>query len=168
MKKSSDREADALDRTPAGERAHVVLFGRRNAGKSSLLNALAGQPVAIVSDVPGTTTDPVRKAMELLPLGPALLVDTAGLDDDQADVGGLRVRRTREELRAADVAVVVTDGATGIGPVERALLRDLRGAGVAFLVALNKADAISTPPERVAAVAAEAAAPTLAVSATTG
>ncbi len=163
-----NREADALNRTPAGERAHVVLFGRRNAGKSSLLNALAGQPVAIVSDVPGTTTDPVRKAMELLPLGPALLVDTAGLDDDQADVGGLRVRRTREELRAADIAVVVTDGATGIGPVERALLRDLRGAGVAFLVALNKADAIPAPPERVAAVAAEAAAPTLAVSATTG
>jgi [FeFe] hydrogenase H-cluster maturation GTPase HydF len=157
-----------LNQTPSGERVRVAFFGRRNAGKSSLVNAIAGQPVSIVSDVPGTTADPVRKAMELLPLGPCLLVDTAGLDDDQAGVGALRAGRAREELREADVAVVVTDPATGFGPVERALARDLRDAGVAFLVALNKADESPAPLERVAAVAAEAAAPVFAVSAATG
>ena len=157
-----------LGQTPAGERVRVAFFGRRNAGKSSLLNAIAGQPVSIVSDVPGTTADPVRKAMELLPLGPCLLVDTAGIDDDQATVGELRVRRAREELRAADIAVVVTDPATGFGPAERALAEELRAAGVAFLVAVNKSDAVPAPPERVAEVAAAAAAPAFAVSAATG
>ena len=157
-----------LNQTPAGERVRIAFFGRRNAGKSSLLNAIAGQPVSIVSDVPGTTADPVRKAMELLPLGPCLLVDTAGIDDDQATVGELRVRRAREELRAADIAVVVTDPATGFGPAERALAEELRAAGVAFLVAVNKADAVPAPPERVAEVAAAAAAPAFAVSAATG
>ena len=151
-----------LNQTPAGERVRIAFLGRRNAGKSSLVNAIAGQPVSIVSDVPGTTADPVRKAMELLPLGPCLLVDTAGLDDDQAGIGALRAGRAREELRA------VTDPATGFGPVERALARDLRDAGVAFLVALNKADETPAPPERVAEVAAAAAAPVFAVSAATG
>ncbi len=97
-----------LNQTPAGERVRIAFLGRRNAGKSSLVNAIAGQPVSIVSAVPGTTADPVRKAMELLPLGPCLLVDTAGLDDDEAGVGALRAGRAREELREADVAVVVT------------------------------------------------------------
>lgn len=157
-----------LNQTPAGERVRIAFLGRRNAGKSSLVNAIAGQPVSIVSAVPGTTADPVRKAMELLPLGPCLLVDTAGLDDDEAGVGALRAGRAREELREADVAVVVTDPATGFGPVERALARDLRDAGVAFLVALNKADETPAPPERVAEVAAAAAAPVFAVSAATG
>jgi len=157
-----------LNATPGAERVRIALFGRRNAGKSSLLNALAGQPVSVVSDVPGTTTDPVRKAMELLPLGPCLLVDTPGLDDDQAGIGDLRVRRAREELRAADLAVVVTDASTGLGEPERALLRELRDAGVPFLVACARTDAVPAPPERLAALAAEAAAPVLPVSAATG
>ena len=157
-----------LNATPSAERVRIALFGRRNAGKSSLLNALAGQPVSVVSAVPGTTTDPVRKAMELLPLGPCLLVDTPGLDDDQAGIGDLRVRRAREELRAADLAVVVTDAAAGLGAPERALLRDLRDAGVPFLVACARTDAVPAPPERLAALAAEAAAPVLPVSAVTG
>ncbi|MBR1836521.1 MAG: 50S ribosome-binding GTPase, partial [Kiritimatiellae bacterium] len=92
---------------PEGERARVVLLGRRNAGKYSLLNALLGQEVSLVSPVPGTTTDPVRKSAEWLPLGPCVLVDTAGLDDDAGDLGAARVRRARAEIRTADVAIVV-------------------------------------------------------------
>ena len=104
----------SLNATPQGERIHVALFGRRNVGKSSLVNALTGQEMSIVSEVKGTTTDPVRKAMELLPLGPVLMIDTPGLDDEGV-LGEMRVRRTHEILNQTDVALVVTEAGVGVG-----------------------------------------------------
>ena len=99
----------SLQATPQSERVHISFFGRRNAGKSSLMNAVAGQPVSLVSDIPGTTTDPVRKTMEILPLGPVVLLDTAGLDDE-GELGAMRVERTQEVIRETDIALVVLSG----------------------------------------------------------
>lgn len=126
--------------TPRGLRLHVALFGRRNAGKSSLTNALCGQAVSVVSDVPGTTTDPVEKAMELAPIGPVLFVDTAGLDDLGA-LGGLRVERTRKLLDRVDLAVLVAR-ADDFGELEEELLAALAKKGVPVVVALNHADVV--------------------------
>ena len=95
--------------TPKGSRLHIAIFGRRNAGKSSLINALTNQDVALVSEVPGTTTDPVYKAMEILPLGPVMIIDTAGIDD-VGTLGALRVERTLQVLHKTDIAVLVIDG----------------------------------------------------------
>ena len=134
-----------MNSTPQGERIRIVFVGRCNVGKSSLVNALAGQPVAVVSEVRGTTTDPVRKAMELLPLGPVLLCDTPGLDDDSR-LGGLRMERTRAELRQADLALVVADAAQGLGEVERLLMDEIRGRGVPGVVAFNRADICPVAP----------------------
>ena len=128
-----------MNTTPQGERTRIVLLGRCNVGKSSLINALAGQPVAIVSSVKGTTTDPVRKAMEILPIGPVLLCDTPGLDD-AGDLGALRMARTQDELRQADLVLVVTDAATGIGPLETEVIAKLRAAKTPYLVVYNRAD----------------------------
>ena len=108
-----------LNETPSGDRTHIAFFGLRNAGKSTLVNAVTGQNLAIVSDRPGTTTDPVSKAMELLPLGPCLVTDTAGLDDDDGALGAQRVKRTLDVLATADVAVWVEDGERGTGNGER-------------------------------------------------
>ena len=102
---------NAFNRAPQSERLHIALFGRRNVGKSSLNNALTGQHIALVSDVPGTTTDPVIKSMEILPLGPCVLIDTAGFDDS-GKVGDLRTERTREVIKQTDIAILVTDGTT--------------------------------------------------------
>ena len=157
-----------MNSTPSGERVRISFLGRRNTGKSSLINAVAGQPVSIVSDVPGTTTDPVRKSMEILPLGPCVLVDTAGLDDGQETVGELRVRRTREEVRGSDIAVLVTDAQTGIGSCERQAMRLLRDAGIAFHVAVNQVDRLPADEARLAAIAAASGTPVHAVSAVTG
>ena len=99
-----------LNETPAGDRIRISFFGHRNAGKSTLVNALTGQDLAIVSDRPGTTTDPVSKAMEILPLGPCLLTDTAGLDDDEGELGALRVQKTLDVLAVTDIAIWVSDG----------------------------------------------------------
>ena len=99
-----------IQNTPKGLRLQIGFFGRRNAGKSSLLNALAGQDVVIVSDVPGTTTDPVEKPMELPPLGPVLFIDTAGLDEDPTALGGMRVEKSRRVFDRTDLALIVTDG----------------------------------------------------------
>ena len=95
-----------LNETPSGERVHIGFFGRRNAGKSSLVNAVTGQELAVVSDTRGTTTDPVSKAMELLPIGPVVIIDTPGFDDEGA-LGELRIRKTRQILNKSDVAVLV-------------------------------------------------------------
>ena len=119
------------------ERLHIALFGRRNVGKSSLINALTGQQVALVSDVAGTTTDPVIKPMEILPLGPCVLIDTAGFDDS-GEVGDLRTRRTREVIKQADIALLVTDGQSLDDEAEWAAL--LKQADVPFVVVLNKVD----------------------------
>ena len=106
----------ALNETPSGNRLRISFFGLRNAGKSTLVNALTGQSLAIVSPVPGTTTDPVSKAMEILPLGPCLVTDTAGLDDDQGELGALRVAKTLRVLETTDVAVWVSESPRGAEP----------------------------------------------------
>ena len=128
-----------LNETPSGERVQIALFGRRNAGKSSLLNALAGQDLAIVSETRGTTTDPVKKSMELLPLGPVTLIDTPGLDDEGA-LGALRVKKAREVLRKTDLALMVRDAAEPENEDDRAILREIRARGIPYLYVLNKAD----------------------------
>ena len=133
----------SLHTTPQGERTRIVLLGRCNVGKSSLINALAGQPVAIVSSVRGTTTDPVRKAMEILPIGPVLLCDTPGLDD-AGDLGALRMARTQDELRQADLALVVTDPVIGVGPLEAEVIAKLRASKTPYLVVCNRADESSS------------------------
>ncbi len=108
----------SLNDTPSGERIHIGFFGRRNAGKSSIVNGITGQKLSIVSDREGTTTDPVYKAMELLPLGPVIIIDTPGFDDE-GTLGELRVAKTREALRKTDIAVLVIDGIRGETPETR-------------------------------------------------
>ena len=136
-------ETSTFNQTPHSERLHIALFGRRNVGKSSLINALTGQQVAIVSDVPGTTTDPVVKAMEILPMGPCVLIDTAGFDD-MGKVGDLRTERTREVIKQADIAILVTDGVSLSDESNWAGL--LKQAGVPYVAVLNKVDLMETPP----------------------
>lgn len=121
-------------------RPHIALFGRRNAGKSSLINALTNQDIALVSEVAGTTTDPVSKAMELLPLGPVVLIDTAG-SDDAGELGELRIERTMRVMRQANVAVLVLDPLVGVGDPERDLLERMRHEGLPVIAVVNKADA---------------------------
>ncbi len=131
----------SMNRTPNGERLHIALFGRRNAGKSSLINAITGQDLAIVSDVPGTTTDPVYKAMELLPLGPVIFVDTPGLDDEGA-LGAERVKKAKSVLNKTDIALIVADGAQAVRDfsLEQAILDITKKKGIPSLVILNKQD----------------------------
>jgi [FeFe] hydrogenase H-cluster maturation GTPase HydF len=126
--------------TPKGLRLHIGIFGRRNCGKSTLMNALIGQSISIVSEHPGTTTDPVEKTFELAPIGPVVFIDTAGVDDDGA-LGELRVKKTREVLERVDIGLVVI-GSEGIGPFERELIATLRSAQTPVLVVFNKADLI--------------------------
>ena len=128
-----------MNQTPSSERVHIAFFGRRNVGKSSLVNAFTGQTVAIVSDVKGTTTDPVSKAMELLPLGPVQIIDTPGLDDE-GTLGQLRVQSTLKVLSTADMAIVVTDATRPMQDDEAALLKAIRERGLPHLLVRNKAD----------------------------
>ena len=128
-----------MNQTPAGERVHIAFFGRRNAGKSSLVNAFTGQEMAIVSDVKGTTTDPVSKAMELLPLGPVMIIDTPGIDDE-GELGALRVRRTRQVLNKTDLAILVVDATQGMTAVENELVTLLEQKQVPWILAWNKSD----------------------------
>lgn len=128
-----------MQNTPKGLRLQIGIFGRRNAGKSSLLNAIVRQDVAIVSETPGTTTDPVEKAMEMLPLGPVLLIDTAGLDDDQANIGGLRIQKSRKIFERCDIAILVADAANW-GDFERSLVAELKKLNVPLITVINKID----------------------------
>lgn len=128
-----------LNDTPSGERLHIGFFGRRNVGKSSLVNAVTGQEMALVSDVKGTTTDPVSKAMELLPIGPVMIIDTPGFDDT-GKLGLLRVKRTKETLNKTDIAVLVVDAKEGIGSIEQELLAIFQEKRVPYIIAWNKAD----------------------------
>ena len=125
------------------ERLHIALFGRRNVGKSSLINALTGQQIAIVSEVAGTTTDPVSKSMEILPLGPCVLIDTAGFDDS-GKVGELRTQRTREVIKQADIALLVTDGLSLDDEAVWAAM--IKQADVPYVVVLNKVDLMDDVP----------------------
>lgn len=160
----------SLNDTPRSERVHIVLFGRRNAGKSSLINAVTGHSAAIVSEVAGTTTDPVYKSMEIHGLGPCVLVDTAGLDDEGA-VGALRLEKTAEALDKADIAVLVATAASaadGFAP-ERRWLKAIRDREKPFLIALNKTDLLDAAAvERLTAQTSAALGETVPVSARTG
>ena len=131
----------SLNDTPSGERIHIGFFGRRNAGKSSVVNAVTGQDLAVVSQVEGTTTDPVKKAMELLPLGPVVIIDTPGFDDEGM-LGELRVRKTREILARTDVAVLVVDGTRGMCDCDHELLGLFQERKIPYIIALNKTDLI--------------------------
>ena len=153
-----------MRRTPKGLRLHIAIFGRRNVGKSSVLNALTGQDVAIVSTVAGTTTDPVEKPMELLPLGPVLFVDTAGFDDVGA-LGRLRTQRTAKVLDRTDLAILVTE-ADVWGEYETAWTRELQRRQIPTLAVLNKSDLAD--PDEVAEQLRAMGLPWCAMSATTG
>jgi small GTP-binding protein len=118
-----------MQETPKGSRLHIAIFGRRNAGKSSLINALTSQDIALVSNVPGTTTDPVYKAMEILPIGPVMIIDTAGIDD-VGDLGALRVERTMQVLNKTDLAVVVIEPELGVTAFEEELVQQIRKRGL--------------------------------------
>lgn len=131
-----------LNDTPSGERIHIGFFGRRNAGKSSVVNAVTGQELAVVSDTKGTTTDPVSKAMELLPLGPVMIIDTPGFDDE-GHLGELRVRKTKQILNRTDIAVLVIDGTEGIKQCEEELLAIFKEKEIPYLLVYNKEDILS-------------------------
>ena len=138
----------SLENVPASERIHIGFFGARNAGKSSLVNALTGQEVSIVSAVAGTTTDAVSKSMELLPLGAVLITDTAGYDDDDAQLGAQRIEKTRRELYRTDLAVLVADAAKPLGETEHELIRLFSQEKTPYLIALNKSDCLENPPAK--------------------
>lgn len=129
----------SLNSTPAAERIHIGIFGKRNAGKSSIINALTGQALAVVSDVAGTTTDPVPKAMELLPLGPVMLIDTPGLDD-VGELGSLRVQKTYQILNKTDIALLVFDGSVGMTEEDQAILERIKAKKIPYILVRNKAD----------------------------
>ena len=131
-----------MNQTPASERVHISFFGKRNAGKSSVINAVTGQDLAIVSSVRGTTTDPVYKTMELLPLGPVMIIDTPGIDDE-GELGALRVRKSYQVLNKTDIAILVVDSTTGKGEEELALIHRFHKKGIPYLVVYNKIDLLS-------------------------
>ena len=135
----------SLNETPSSERIHIGFFGLRNAGKSSLVNAVTGQELSLVSDVKGTTTDPVRKAMELLPLGPVVIIDTPGMDDE-GQLGQMRVDRARQVLRYTDIAVLVADASKSLQPADCELLEMFRQRQIPYIIAYNKCDLLETVP----------------------
>ena len=139
------RNTNTLNDTPSGERVHIGFFGIRNAGKSSVVNAVTNQELALVSDVRGTTTDPVLKAMELLPIGPVVIIDTPGIDDEGA-LGALRVERTRQALRQTDVAVLVADSTVGLQEADRELLDLFEEKQKPSVIAFNKTDLLPGGP----------------------
>jgi [FeFe] hydrogenase H-cluster maturation GTPase HydF len=128
-----------LNESPSANRVHIGIFGRRNTGKSSVINAITGQDFAIVSDVKGTTTDPVYKSMELLPMGPVVLIDTPGIDDEGA-LGDLRVKKTWQVLNKADIAVLILDAVSGQTQEDMALIRHIEDKNIPYILAYNKSD----------------------------
>ena len=135
-----------LNQTPMSERTHIGFFGKRNAGKSSVMNAVTGQELAVVSDVKGTTTDPVYKSMELLPLGPVVMMDTPGIDDE-GELGSMRVRKSYQVLNKTDAAVLVIDGTVGASAEDEALLERIRKKNIPFIVVINKKELADTAVE---------------------
>ena len=132
-----------MNETPSADRVHIGFFGRRNAGKSSIVNKVTGQELAVVSDVKGTTTDPVSKAMELLPMGPVVITDTPGIDDE-GHLGELRVRKAKQVLNRVDVAVLVVDATVGKTSVDEELIHIFKEKEIPYLVVYNKADLLKT------------------------
>lgn len=132
----------SINETPSGERLHIGIFGRRNAGKSSLVNAITGQDLAIVSDVKGTTTDPVKKAMELLPLGPVVLIDTPGLDDEGL-LGQKRMEKALQALRQTDIVILTIPADAALDGLEKTLIQEAKKRGLPFFVVLNKTDLLA-------------------------
>ena len=132
-----------MNETPSADRVHIGFFGKRNAGKSSIVNKVTGQELAVVSDVKGTTTDPVSKAMELLPMGPVVIIDTPGIDDE-GYLGELRVLKAKQVLNRVDVAVLIVDATVGKTSVEEELIRIFKEKEIPYLVVYNKADLLKT------------------------
>lgn len=136
----------SLNETVSAERVHIGFFGLRNAGKSSVVNAVTGQNLSLVSDFKGTTTDPVKKAMELLPLGPVVIVDTPGVDDE-GELGEMRVKRAKQALNYCDIAVLVVDAQKGIQDADKDLLASFENKKITYIIAYNKADLIDGIPD---------------------
>ena len=135
-----------LNDTPSAERIHIGFFGCRNAGKSSVVNAITGQELAVVSDTLGTTTDPVMKAMEILPLGPVMIIDTPGFDD-VGELGELRMRKTRSILNRTDIALLVVDATVGMKETDRQLIALFKEKSIPYLVLNNKSDLLQEIPK---------------------
>ncbi|MBQ1967558.1 MAG: [Clostridia bacterium] len=135
-----------LNEVSSGERLHIGFFGMRNAGKSSLVNAFTGQKLSVVSDVKGTTTDPVKKAMELLPLGPVLIIDTPGIDDEGA-LGEMRVEKAREILSKTDIAILVCDAQKGVTEADNSLIEIFNEKKIPYVIAFNKSDLLGKEEE---------------------
>lgn len=133
----------SLNNTPSGNRLHIGIFGKRNAGKSSIINGITGQNLAIVSDIKGTTTDPVLKAMEILPLGPVVIIDTPGLDDS-GELGELRIQKAYQMLNKTDVAVLVVDGTIGFTKEDLTIFHQIKEKNIPYVIVLNKKDMIDT------------------------
>lgn len=129
----------SLNNTPSSERIHIGFFGQRNAGKSSVVNAVTGQKLSVVSDIKGTTTDPVKKAMELLPIGPVIILDTAGTDDT-GELGKLRIEKTMQALSKTDIAVLVCDVTTGLTKDDKNLIEKFKEKNIKYLIVYNKCD----------------------------
>lgn len=136
----------SLNATPSSERLHIGFFGLRNAGKSSLVNAVTGQKLSLVSDVKGTTTDPVKKAMELLPLGPVVIIDTPGIDDE-GELGEMRVKRAVQALNYTDLAVLCVDATKGLQSCDTELIERFKKKNIKYIVAYNKSDLLGSVPE---------------------
>lgn len=158
------KEEKVLNNTPRASRIHIALFGRRNAGKSSLINTITNQEIAIVSEVRGTTTDPVFKSMEILPIGPCVIIDTAGIDDE-GDLGNLRIKKTLEVLDKTDVALFVIDGETGLTSEDREIVKRIREKKIPLLMALNKTDKTNSFEEEIEFIKDELKCPIVPVSA---
>ncbi len=160
----------AIGERTSSERVHIAFFGRRNVGKSSLVNAVTNQELSVVSDTLGTTTDPVKKSMELLPIGPVLIIDTPGIDDE-GELGLLRVKKTREVLATSDVAILVADATYGLTSVEEDLIKLFQKEERPYLIAYNKADLMedeTATPESSATPGNDSALPSIQVSAKNG
>lgn len=135
-----------LNDTPSAERVHIGFFGLRNAGKSSLVNAVTGQSLSLVSEIKGTTTDPVKKAMELLPLGPVVIIDTPGVDDE-GELGEMRVKRAKQILNTVDIAVLAVDASKGLQPADKELVSAFESKKTEYIIVHNKADLIAGIPD---------------------
>ena len=143
-----------MNSTAKGDRPHIAVFGRRNVGKSSLINKLTNQNLALVSSQPGTTTDPVYKAMELLPIGPVMMIDTAGIDD-QGELGEMRIRKTKEIMRKTDLAVLVVSAVQGTGEFEAKLIKEFKEREISFITVLNKVELLEEESKEQSAVLKE-------------